>query len=74
MYIANLQNLISSIINYINNIKIFELLVQKYIQDYNQRRIMILNEDTDILLQIKLYKNLNSLFLQAKSFIGSLRV
>ena len=63
MYIANLQNLISSIINYINNIKIFELLVQKYIQDYNQRRIMILNEDTDILLQIKLYKNLNSLFL-----------
>ena len=63
MYIANLQNLISSIINYINNIKIFELLVQKYIQDYNQRRIMTFNEDTDIQLQIKLYKNLNSLFL-----------
>jgi hypothetical protein len=71
--IANLQNIISSIINYINNNKVFELLVQKYLQDYNQRRTMILNEDTDIQLQRKLYDNLNSLFLQAKSFIRSLK-
>jgi hypothetical protein len=60
------------IITNIQNNKLLSLAVQKYIQDYNQRKIMIYNDETDIQIQEKLFNNLNSLFIQFKIYVYNL--
>ena len=70
--IKELQEANNIIIKHIKNNKVLSLTVQKYLQDYNQRKIMIYHYETDMQMQKKLYKNLNNLFFQFKFYVNNL--
>ena len=57
-----MQELNDNIINLINKNEVIILAAQKYIEDYNQRRVMSSYNENEIKLKKILFANLQKLF------------
>ena len=66
--LIKLQNANTLIMRVISNNNILVLVIQKYLEDYNQRKVFNRGH-TEIFLQKKLYLYLHDLFQEFKSFI-----
>ena len=66
--LIKLQNANTLIMKVISNNNILALVIQKYLEDYNQRKVFNRGH-TEIFLQKKLYLYLHDLFQEFKSFI-----